>query len=78
MWECYVADLDPASETDLTVTVELVDGKPEVRILSGESPARVYTMQGAKTLGGGWDDLEDGADWDAAGYRFFRVKVEVP
>ncbi|MBQ9726686.1 MAG: putative Ig domain-containing protein, partial [Kiritimatiellae bacterium] len=79
VWECYVADLDPENaDDDLVATIEMVDGKPEVRIEWGESAARDYTTQGAKTLGGGWDDLEDGADWDAAGYRFFRVKVELP
>ena len=78
-WECYVADLSPEDpDDDLVATIEIVDGKPEVLIERGESAARVYTTQGAKTSGGGWDDLEDGEDWDAAGYRFFRVKVSLP
>ena len=78
-WSCYVADLNPEDlDDDLVASIELVDGKPEVRIERGESANRVYTTQGAKTLGGGWTDLENGADWNAAGYRFFRVKVEMP
>ena len=28
--------------------------------------------------GGPWTDLEAGTDWDAAGYRFFRVQAEMP
>ena len=56
----------------------MVDGEPVVTWDPDLGTARAYTTQGAKTLGGGWDDLEDGADWDAAGYRFFRVKVELP
>ena len=79
VWECYVADLDPEDpDDDLVAGIELVDGRPKVRIERGERAERAYTVQGAKTLGGGWTDLEDGVDWDAAGYRFFRVKVEVP
>jgi len=79
VWECYVADLDPEDpDDDLVAGIEMVDGEPEVTIERGESANRAYTVQGAKKLGGGWTDLEDGANWDAAGYRFFRVKVEVP
>ena len=79
VWECYVADLDPEDpDDDLVAGIEMVDGEPEVTIERGESANRAYTVQGAKKLGGGWTDLEDGANWDAASYRFFRVKVEMP
>lgn len=79
VWECYVADLDPeAPDDDLVAGIEMVDGKPEIRIERGGSANRAYTVQGAKKAGGGWSDLAPGADWDAQGYRFFRVKVELP
>ena len=79
VWACYVADLDPADpDADLVAGIEMVDGEPQVSVLKGESASRDYTVQGAKKLGGGWSDLVRGADWDAAGFRFFRIKVDLP
>lgn len=77
-----MADLDPEDkDSDLVAEIAFDEnGKPVVLIAKGESPNRKYTTQGARSLGGTiqWDDLEEGADWDAQGYRFFRVKVEMP
>jgi hypothetical protein len=79
VWACYVADLDPTDpDADLVADIEMVDGEPQVSVLKGESPIRVYTVQGAKKFGGGWRDLVAGDDWDAAGFRFFRIKVDLP
>ncbi len=79
VWACYVADLDPADPAaDLVADIEVVDGEPQVSVLEGKSANRVYTVQGAKKLGGGWNDLVAGDDWDAAGFRFFRIKVDLP
>ena len=79
VWECYVAGLSPTNAAArFEARVEFENGKPVVTWDPDLGAARDYTTQGAKTLGGGWDDLEEGTDWDAAGYRFFRVKVELP
>ena len=79
VWACYVADLDPADpNADLVADIAVVDGEPQVGVLEGESADRVYTVQGAKKLGGGWSDLVGVDDWDAAGFRFFRIKVDLP
>ena len=78
VWTCYVADLDPTDPAaDLVADIEVVDGEPRVGVLEGKSANRVYTVQGAKKLGGGWNDLVAGDDWDAAGFRFFRIKVDL-
>lgn len=82
VWECYVADLDPEDEDSDLVAEFAFDenGKPVVSIAEGESANRKYTTQGARSLGGKvqWDDLDEGDDWAAQGYRFFRIKVELP
>ncbi len=44
----------------------------------GRKHERVYRVLGAKTLGGGWDDVTDIADPGAAGYRFFKATVGMP
>jgi hypothetical protein len=38
---------------------------------------REYPILGAKTLEGAWDDVTNVSDPDAAGYRFFTVKVRL-
>ena len=73
VWECYVADLDPTeADDDLKVTIAMKpDGTPELSILSGESPDRVYETQGAPELGGPWGEVTEES-------RFFRMKVRLP
>ncbi len=46
----------------------------------GTKQQRVYRVLGAKALGATaqWDDVTDSADSGAEGYRFFKVKVEMP
>ena len=60
-----------------------MDGKPVVSwepdLNEGDTKhERVYRVLGAKTLGGGWDDMTDIADPGAEGYRFFKATVEMP
>lgn len=72
VWACYVADLDPTdSDADLVAGIEMVDGEPEITILRGESPDRVYETQGAPAPGGPWGLRRKDS-------RFFRVKVGMP
>ena len=46
----------------------------------GTKQERVYRVLGAKSLGDAepWDDVTGLADPDAAGYRFFKAKAEMP
>ena len=72
VWECYVADLDPEDpESDLVAGIEMVDGKPVVSILKGESPDRTYKTQGAPEPGGPWGEVTEES-------RFFRVRADLP
>ena len=83
VWECYVAGISPTNATErfeATITMD-ANGKPEVShnpSLSAEEEAkREYRILGAKSLDGAWDDVTDLQDPDAAGYRFFKVKVRM-
>ncbi len=85
VWECYVAGLDPTDEDarfQATITLG-ADGKPVVShdpSLSAEEEAkREYRILGAETLDAPepWNDVTDVLDPDAAGYRFFKVKVRM-
>jgi hypothetical protein len=86
VWECYVAGLSPLEEqTDFKVeSISFVDGKVKVEWnpdLSdgGEETKRAYRLLGKKRLEEeDWTDVTDVADRDAAGWRFFRVRVELP
>jgi len=51
---------------------------PRVKTLGAKSLGA--SAQGAKSSGTAvqWDDMTDVADPDAAGYRFFKVEVEMP
>ena len=79
--ECYALGLDPTDATkDLRiVSIELVDGKPQVewepktnRWTGEEIPA---VLMGAARLTGSWADVP--AEGNPA-YRFFKVVVVVP
>ena len=72
VWECYVADLDPADpDADLVAGIEMVGGKPVVSIQKGESPNRTYTIQGAPVPGGPWGEVTEDS-------HFFRIKASLP
>ena len=84
VWECYVAGISPTDETArFEATIEIVDGKPVVRWnppLSAEEEAkRTRKILGRRSLDdpNGWQDVTNVNDPDAAGYRFFKVSVEM-
>ena len=61
-----------------SVATPSCSGKPVVTWSPDLDAARDYVTQGATNPGVSWTDLVPDADWDAAGYRFFRVKVSLP
>lgn len=84
VWECYVAGISPTDETArFEATIEIVDGKPVVRWnppLSAEEEAkRTRKILGRRSLDDseGWQDVSSLDDPEAAGYRFFKVSVEM-
>lgn len=73
VWECYVADLDPEDPSaELVATiVGWRDGIPEIAVLGGGSPARVYEVVGATSPSGPWGVVTDAC-------RFFKIRVSLP
>ena len=85
VWQCYVAGIDPEDEDakfEATITMG-ADGKPVVAhdppLTEEEAAKRTYRTLGKKTLDPAedWTDVTDESDLDAAGWRFFKVKVEM-
>ena len=85
VWECYVAGIDPEdadAKFEATITMG-ADGKPVVAhdppLTEEEAAKRTYRTLGKKTLDPAedWTDVTDESDLDAAGWRFFKVKVEM-
>ena len=79
--ECYALGLDPADATNdfRIVSIEIVDGEPKVewepkvnRWTGAEIPA---ALKGAESLDGEWQTV---TEENKAGFRFFKVVVEVP
>ena len=79
--ECYALGLDPALATNdfRIVSIEMVNGKPKVewepktnRWTGAEIQA---VLKGAATLDGEWQTV---TEENKAGFRFFKVVVEVP
>ena len=79
--ECYALGLDPADATNdfRIVSIELVNGKPKVewepktnRWTGAEIQA---VLKGAASLDGEWQTV---TEENKAGFRFFKVVVEVP
>ena len=85
VWECYVAGISPTDEAArFEATIEMdADGKPVVKwnppLTEEEAAKRTYRTLGKKTLDSNeeWTDVTDVDDPDAAGWRFFKVKVEM-
>lgn len=83
VWHDYVAGTDPTDATSrFTASVALEDGKPVVTwtpALNGEGVRegeRIYRVWGKSDLGdAAWSEVAPGGE---AGYRFFRVTVEMP
>ena len=85
IWKCYLAGLDPTDpEAEFRVGLSMEDGKLKVTFSpdlneDGTKAVRVYQVNGKrKAEEGEWEDLTDVTDYDAEGWRFFRVKVELP
>ena len=85
VWECYVAGIDPEDEKAKFIATISMDagGKPVVAhdppLSEEEAAKRTYRTLGRKTLdpNEAWTDVTDESDLDAAGWRFFKVKVEM-
>ena len=85
VWECYVAGISPTNAAArFEATIEMgADGKPVVTwtppLAPEEEAKRMRKVLGKRTLvpTEDWVDVTDEADPDAAGYRFFKVKVEM-
>ena len=83
VWHDYVAGTDPTDATSrFTASVALEDGKPVVTwtpALNGDGVregVRTYRVWGKADLGdAAWSEVAPGGE---AGYRFFRVTVEMP
>ena len=81
VWECYVADINPSDpEARLIARFAITDGKMTIVPDPNRGDARVYRILGAKSLDAGatWDDVTELENFDAAGYRFFKVSVALP
>ena len=79
--EEYVAGTDPNDAgSALSASIAIVDGRPIVTWTPDLLGERSYRILGKKTLSPNeeWADVTDVPDLDAAGYRFFKVKVEMP
>ena len=83
--ECYVAGLDPTDPTArfiATITLD-ANGQPEIShdppLSAAEEAKRKYRILGKRTLAPteDWTDVTDVPNLDAAGYRFFKVKVRM-
>ena len=85
VWECYVAGLDPTDEEarfEATISMD-ANGKPVVSwnppLPAAEAAKREYRIFGKRTLDPteDWTNVTAVPDLDAAGWRFFKVKVRM-
>ena len=79
--EEYVAGTDPNDPgSALTANIEIVNGRPVVTWTPNLLEERSYHVLGKRTLNPAeeWTDVTDESDLDTAGYRFFKVQVEMP
>lgn len=73
VWECYVAGLDPEdAAAAFLAKIEIVDGEARVSYDPDLGDARIYLVEGKKTL--------DDESWSSTNgaTRFFRVRVAMP
>ena len=84
VWECYVVGLDPQKLDDFKITSfpMKADGTPDLANLVFEPsqaqwnvPGARAVIKGAATLVGEWQTV---TEENKAGFRFFKVVVEVP
>ncbi len=81
VWQCYVAGLSTTNaEAKFKVkSIAFENGEPVVAWDPDLNEERAYKLLGKRTLAEArWDEVPDGADVDAEGWRFFRVQVELP
>lgn len=83
VWQDYVAGTDPIDVTSrFFASIEILDGKPVVRwnpALNGDrvkTGVRIYSVYGKRELSDETWTIVD--DESKGGYRFFKVKVEMP
>ncbi len=73
--QCYVAGVDPESTTnDFTVSINMIDGMPEITWSPDLKESRKYMIWGKATL-------DDSSSWQHPTnslHRFFKVTVEMP
>ena len=73
--QCYVAGVDPESPTnDFTVSINMIDGIPEITWSPDLKESRKYMIWGKATL-------DDSSSWQHPTnslHRFFKVTVEMP
>ena len=81
VWQCYIAGLDPTSETDRFIATIGFDeeGKPAIgwspELSDEEAAKRTYTIRGKTSLtNANWSVVAPGAE---ANYNFFSVSVEM-
>ena len=84
VWECYVLGLDPQKLDDFRITTfpMKADGTPDLANLEFEPtqgkwnvPGARPVVKGAATLDGAWQTV---TEENKAGFRFFKVVVELP
>ena len=81
MWQCYVAGLSTTDkEAKFKVkSLSIVGGKLVVEWDPDLNEERAYKLLGKRTLSDEkWEEVSEGADVDTEGWRFFRVRVELP
>jgi hypothetical protein len=81
VWECYLSGLsttDTGAEFKVK-SISVVDGKAVVEWAPDLDEDRAYKLLGKRTLSDEkWEEVSEGADVDTEGWRFFRVRVELP
>ena len=84
VWECYVVGLDPQGTEAFRITTFQMkaDGTPDLSSIAfapaqeqWNVPGATPVVKGAATLDGEWQTV---TEENKAGFRFFKVVVEVP
>ena len=84
VWECYVVGLDPQGEEAFRITTFQMkaDGTPDLSSIAfapvqeqWNVPGATPVVKGAATVEGEWQTV---TEENKAGFRFFKVVVEVP
>ncbi len=83
-WECYVLGLDPQGVDAFRITTFQMkaDGTPDLNSIAftptqaeWNVPGAQAVLKGAATLDGEWQTVTEA---NKAGFRFFKVVVELP